>query len=163
KGLPLFESLVVFDNYQGHGYDLATKVFETCWGNIELREIDRTGYPLTLSAGLGAQLSLRLIYDRGRFDDGTITRMLGHLSSLLEGIAADPKLPLSALPLLTEPERRQLLVEWNATEAEYPRDRCVHELFEAQAERAPNRVAVAFEGAQLTYHELDRRANRVAH
>ena len=66
-------------------------------------------------------------------------------------------------PLLSDAERHQLLVEWNATEADYPRDQCLHELFEAQAARTPDAIAVVHEDAQLTYAELNAKANRLAH
>ena len=88
--------------------------------------------------------------------------MLGHYQTLLEGIVANPDERLSALPLLTEAERHQLLVEWNHTTVDYPKDRCLHELFEEQAERTPEAVAVAFEDEQLTYRQLNERANQLA-
>ena len=78
-------------------------------------------------------------------------------------MAADAERPISELPLLSEAERRRLLEEWNATEAEYPGEKCLHELFEEQAERTPDAVAVVLEEQSLTYRELNRRANRVAH
>ena len=78
------------------------------------------------------------------FDAATITRMIGHFQTLLEGMVAHPEQRLSELPLLTDAERHQLLVEWNATKTDYPRDRCIHELFEAQVERTPEAVAVVF-------------------
>jgi amino acid adenylation domain-containing protein len=97
------------------------------------------------------------------FDEATVARLAGHFRTLLEGIVADPEQRVSELPLLTEPERQQLLAGWNATQAEYPREACVHELFEAQVERTPDAAAVGFEGQQLTYRELNRRANGLAH
>jgi amino acid adenylation domain-containing protein len=81
----------------------------------------------------------------------------------LEGIVANPELLLSELPLLTESERHRLLVEWNNTFADYPQDKCIHQLFEAQVEQNPDAVAVVFEDKQLTYRELNCRANKVAH
>src|SRR5215210_8564591 len=89
--------------------------------------------------------------------------MLGHLHTLLRGIVEDPDQRLSELPLLSEAERHRLLLGWNDTATEYPRDRCVHELFEEQVERTPHAVAVVFEDQQLTYRELNRRANQLAH
>src|SRR5215213_10341855 len=89
--------------------------------------------------------------------------MLGHLQTLLDAMAAHSDARLSELLLLTESERRRVLVEWNDTRTEYPRDRCVHELFEERAQRTPDAVAVAFEDQRLTYRELDRRANQLAH
>ena len=88
--------------------------------------------------------------------------MAGHLQTLLEGIVADPEQPISTLPMLTEAERHQILVEWNDTAADYPKDKCIHELFEEQVERTPDAVAVEFEGQQLTYRELNSRANQLA-
>ena len=97
-----------------------------------------------------------LEYNTDLFDRSTIERMVGHFETLLEGIVADPEQPISTLPLLTEAEPHQLLVEWNDTAADYPKDSCIHELFEAQVERTPEAIAVQFEGKQLTYRELNR-------
>jgi amino acid adenylation domain-containing protein len=102
-------------------------------------------------------------YNTDLFDSSTIERMIGHFETLLEGIVADPERPISTLPLLTEAERHQVLVEWNDTETEYPKDVCIHELFEAQAATTPESIALEFEGKQLTYRELNRRANQLAH
>jgi len=102
-------------------------------------------------------------YNTDLFDGATIARMAGHFQTLLEGIVANPHQRLSELPLLTAAERHQLFVEWNDTKAEYPSDKCVHQLFEAQVERSPDAVAVLFEDQQLTYRELNAKANQLAH
>jgi amino acid adenylation domain-containing protein len=102
-------------------------------------------------------------YDTDRFDRATIGRLAGHFRTLLAGAVASPTTRLSELPLLTEAERHEILVTWNATERGYPRNRCVHELVEAQAARAPGAVAVTSGDASLTYGELNERANQVAH
>ncbi|MGE5820443.1 MAG: condensation domain-containing protein, partial [Deltaproteobacteria bacterium] len=102
-------------------------------------------------------------YSTDLFESSTIQRMIGHFETLLEGIVADPEQPISTLPLLTEIERHQLLVEWNDTAGDYPKDSCIHELFEERVERTPNAVAVRFEGKQVTYRELNARANQLAH
>jgi len=104
-----------------------------------------------------------LEYSTDLFDTATTIRMLGHFQTLLEGIAADPDRRLSDLPLLTEAEQHQLLAEWNDTQADYPVDGCIHELFERQVEQTPNAIAATFEGKSLTYGELNRRANQLAH
>jgi amino acid adenylation domain-containing protein len=104
-----------------------------------------------------------VVYSTDLFDPPTIARMVGHFVTLLDGVAASPDRPVRQLPLLTEPERRQLLVEWNDTAVEYPRDKCVHQLFEEQVEQTPGAVAVVFEGRELTYRELNARANQLAH
>ncbi|MDT5062902.1 MAG: hypothetical protein QOH63_3361, partial [Acidobacteriota bacterium] len=108
--------------------------------------------------GLKAQID----YSTDLFDDASITRMLKHFVRLLEGVAADPYRHVSEFPLLTVEEQHRLLVEWNDTEADYARQSCLHELFEAQVERTPDSVAVSFAGEQLTYAELNKRANQVA-
>jgi amino acid adenylation domain-containing protein len=102
-------------------------------------------------------------YDTDLFDSDTIDRMVSHFQALLEGIAANPNRRISDLPILPEAERRRLLVEWNETKRYYPKERCVHQLFEEQARRTPEAVAVVFEDQQLTYRELDTRANQLAH
>ncbi len=102
-------------------------------------------------------------YNTDLFDGATIARMAGHFQTLLEAIAANPKQKISELPLLTPAQRQQLIVEWNNTWAEYPQDKCIHQLFEEQVERAPDAVAVVFEEEQLTYRELNARANQLAH
>jgi amino acid adenylation domain-containing protein len=104
----------------------------------------------------------RLTYAAALFDGPTIARMAGHLQTLLEGAVADPDRPLSRLPLLTEPERHQLLVEWNRTARPYPLDQGLHELVEAQACRTPDAVAVELGERRLTYQELDRQASALA-
>ena len=89
--------------------------------------------------------------------------MAGHLRMLLEGVTDDPEQHLSTLPLLTSREREQLLVEWNQTQADFPEDRCLHELFEHRSRSASDDSAVMSEGASLSYAELNCRANQVAH
>src|SRR5208337_3724554 len=115
-----------------------------------------------LSETAGA-ISCKVDYSTDLFEAGTVDRMLGHYRALLEGAVADPDRPVSELPLLDEAERQRVLVEWNATAADYPRDRCVHQLFEEQARRAPDAVAVICEEHRLTYRELNEQANRLAH
>ncbi|RPI05054.1 MAG: non-ribosomal peptide synthetase, partial [Zetaproteobacteria bacterium] len=102
-------------------------------------------------------------YNADLFDAATIDRLLGHYQTLLEGIVAAPDRPIGALPLLTAAERHQLLVAWNATATAYPRDCRVHELFEAQVARTPEAVAVVWADQTLSYGELNRRANQLAH
>jgi amino acid adenylation domain-containing protein len=108
--------------------------------------------------GLRAQVD----YSTDLFDDATIARMLKHFERMLEGIVADPNQRVSELPLLTAEERQRMLVEWNDTEADYARRSCLHELFEAQVERTPDSMAISFAGDELTYAQLNERANKVA-
>ncbi|MCV3211987.1 amino acid adenylation domain-containing protein [Plectonema radiosum NIES-515] len=102
-------------------------------------------------------------YNSDLFEAQTVHRMMGHFQTLCQAIANNPEQPVSQLPLLTEVERHQLLVEWNQTAADYPQDKCIHQLFEEQVERSPDSVAVVFEDCTLTYRELNSRANQLAH
>jgi len=102
-------------------------------------------------------------YNSNLFDASTIARMAEHFQTLLEAVVANPQQKVSSLPLLTIQERHQLLIEWNNTTKEYPQDKCIHQLFEEQVERSPDTVAVVFEGEQLTYQQLNARANQLAH
>ncbi len=119
-------------------------------------------FDLTLEALEQAEgLSLSLAYNRDLFAAGTIARMGEHLGNLVRGVVADPETKIEMLPLLSESEREQLLRGVNATATEYPRESCLHELFEAQVERSPEAVAVVFEHTELSYGELNRRANQL--
>ncbi|XYI02142.1 amino acid adenylation domain-containing protein [Sorangium sp. So ce1128] len=126
---------------------------------------NRPAAPVELALSVAASargLVATMVYCTDLFDPETIERMLGHLGLLLEGIAEGAERPIADIPLLTPEERRRMTVEWNATQTAYPRDACIHELFEAQVARTPDAVAAVEGGEVLTYRELDRRANRLA-
>jgi amino acid adenylation domain-containing protein len=108
-------------------------------------------------------LSGFLEYDSDLFEATTIDRLVGHFLALLEAVADAPDTRLSELSLLPEAERHQLLVEWNGTNRDYPRQTLTHELFEAQATRTPARIALRSGATVVSYGELDRRATRIAH
>ncbi|MBI5032798.1 MAG: amino acid adenylation domain-containing protein [Chloroflexi bacterium] len=110
----------------------------------------------------GNSLRGRVEYSTDLFDRATIVRMVGHFQTLLEGISANPDQPIRTLPLLTQAEQYQLLVEWNNTAVDFPPEQCIHQLFETQASKTPDAVAIVYDGAQLTYDELNRRANQLA-
>ena len=122
-------------------------------------KFDLTLSMLELESGLRGSWE----YNSDLFDAATIARMTEHFQTLLAAIVVNPEQNLSALPLLTETEHNQLLVEWNDTQTEYPQDKCIHQLFEAQVERTPEAVAVVFEDQSLKYGELNCRANQLAH
>jgi len=160
SGKPLFESLVVFENYQ-----LNALMHEQGdrWKNREFYLLGTTHYPLTVAGYLGPDLSLELTYDRQRFDDETITRMLNHLRTLLVEMVCDPNRRLLDLPLLSPAEQHQVLVEWNDTKRDYPKGKCIQELFEEQVERSPASIALVFEDRRVTYRELNIKANQLAY
>ncbi|MCA1634464.1 MAG: amino acid adenylation domain-containing protein, partial [Acidobacteria bacterium] len=111
----------------------------------------------------GGGLLLELRYDSARHDDAAAARLLEQLRTLVRSAADNVESPLGELEVIGEAERQQLLVEWNETRADYGPAKCLHSLFEVQAARTPDSVAVTFDGAGLKYRELDSRANRLAH
>lgn len=105
----------------------------------------------------------RFEYNADLFEESTIARMAGHWQTLLESIVANPTQRIAELPILREPEQHQMLIAWNDTVANYPKDQCLHQLFEAQVALTPEAIAALFEDKHLTYHELNSRANQLAH
>jgi len=104
-----------------------------------------------------------LEYNTDLFNEDTIKRMVRHLKTLLKNAVQNPDLGVDRLPLLEFDERQQLIIDWNRTEKEYPTDRCIHQLFEARAAETPEALAVVYGDNQLTYRELNARANQLAH
>ncbi|MES1260290.1 MAG: amino acid adenylation domain-containing protein, partial [Acidobacteriota bacterium] len=127
-----------------------------------LRVMAKFDLTLTLREA-GGRIVGGLEYATALFERATVERYLGYFRRLLEGMAADGGEAVDRLPMLSEEERGRVLYEWNRTEADYPRERCVHELFEEQVKKTPDAVAVEFEEESLSYGELNRRANRLAH
>jgi amino acid adenylation domain-containing protein/non-ribosomal peptide synthase protein (TIGR01720 family) len=156
---PLFQVMFVMqDNVSMSALELSGLT----WSALEI-DNDTTKFDLILRVTeVGGRLVGTLEYSTDLFNADTITWMTGHLQTLLEGIVAKPDQPLSTLSLLTSIEQQQLL-EWNQTQTDYPVDVCLHKLFEAQVEQTPDAVAVVFENQQLTYQELNQRANQLAH
>jgi amino acid adenylation domain-containing protein len=160
RGQPMFESIFVFENY------LMEAPLTKMIGGLGVRgnrSFERTGYPLTIVAEPGPELLLRILYDCRRFDDLTIQRMLGHLSQTVQIIIDGSVHQLEGLTAFADAECHQVLREWNDTRASSLRERALHELFEDQVDRNPDTVALVFRDQEVTYHELDRRANQVAH
>jgi amino acid adenylation domain-containing protein/non-ribosomal peptide synthase protein (TIGR01720 family) len=156
---PLFQVAFVLQNAPASEIELAGLTLSTLATEHKTAKLD-----LTLSL---EQINDELIgvweYNTDLFDDDTIARMAGHFQTLLTGIVAHPEQPIAELPLLTVTERHQLLFDWNDTAREYPQDKCIHQLFEEQAARTPDAIAVVFEQEELTYQQLNQRANQLAH
>ncbi len=107
--------------------------------------------------------TLEFQYDGERFAEDSIERLSRYFQILLTAAVSEPETQVSRLPLLPQEELRKLIVDWNQTSADYPRDKCFHELFEAQAEITPDRPALRFNDDLLSYRELNERANQMAH
>jgi amino acid adenylation domain-containing protein len=156
---PLFQVMFVLDNNPPARIELP----DITLSPVEA-ESGAAKFDLTLSLAPGPDnLAGYVEYNTDLFDRSTIERLLGHFRTLLEGIVADPQQKIATLPMLTEPELRQLLVEWNATAVPYPDNSTIHALFEEQAAQRPDAPAVIKDNFQLSYAELDRKANQLAH
>jgi amino acid adenylation domain-containing protein/non-ribosomal peptide synthase protein (TIGR01720 family) len=159
-GIPLFESLVVFENYPVKS---ALKDAPTAFLNVtQFHLIEKTNYPLTLIVVPASELRLKISYDCARFEANTINRMMGHIKTLLEGMIANPEKKLGDLSLLTKTECHQL-VTWNQTETDYPKNQTIVDLFQTQVEKTPDNIAVVFEQQTLNYQILNTKANQLAH
>jgi len=161
RGARLFEYVLVFENYPMDpmgGRQAGGKLRIT-----EVENVDVAHYPLLLGINTGEELRSFYQYDRRRLGGAEVERLIGHLWRVLEQMAAAPEKKLSELSLLSEAERRQMLVEWNQTAREYGGEECIHRLIEEQVERMPGEVAVVFGEQELSYGELNRRANQLAH
>ena len=107
--------------------------------------------------------SISIEYNTDLFEAETIKRMMAHYCNLLQGIIIDPLQSTARLPMLHETERHQLLVEWNKTLREFPEHTCIHDLIEAQVQATPDKIALSFEDQNLTYAQMNVKANQLAH
>lgn len=160
RGTPMFESILGFENYPLNGLPPGDRKSDDA-APVTLFEM--TNYPLSLIIVPLERLWVRFLYARPRFDPGTITRMLGHLETLLEGMVSNTQACLWELPILTSAERQQLVAEWNGTRAVYPAGTCIHELVQSRVERLSGALAVVCGDQSLTYLRLNQRANQLAH
>jgi amino acid adenylation domain-containing protein/FkbH-like protein len=156
---PLVQVFFILQNAPDQGAQLAGLPIEpfeadtdTAKGNLFLSLVEREGH-----------LRARLEYNSDLFDAATAHRLLAHYQTLLQSAVSHPDTEVRRLPLLLPEERRQLLSEWNSTQADFPNDLCVHQLLEAEASLNPSRIAASFEGLQIIYGDLNQRANQVAH
>ncbi|MEH1882694.1 non-ribosomal peptide synthetase [Nostoc sp.] len=159
-GMPLFESLFVFENYP---LDSAEQDTKKTLEISHIRCFERTNYPLTVVVNPQSQLSGRIVYDASRFEPEIIGRMIGHFQTLLAGMAANLKQNVSELSLLSAAEEEELIIQESSQNIDSIRYKCIHILFEEQVEKTPNAVAVVYEKEYLTYRELNKRANQLAH
>lgn len=155
---PVFESILVFENYSVPEMMSGIEDFEI----KELGSHDETNFPLTLVAGLNEKLMLRLIYSTNRFENDYVNNMLRHVASLLSAFVKNPDQKLSSIDLLSESEREKMLSTWNNSESDFPSDECIHWQFEKQVSKSPNAIAIYHDGNHLTYHQLNKRANILA-
>lgn len=162
---PLFDSLLVFENYR---LDTAMRSLGSAWSEREVELHELTNFPITLAAYDGKALSFKIEFDRNRFEDSAIVRMLGHLRRVLEAMAENPAALIRDVQIVTDTEREQLVHDFNLP-SQLKSDSitadgtiCLHNLFERQVLRSPESVALTCDGESLTYAELNAQANRLA-
>jgi amino acid adenylation domain-containing protein/non-ribosomal peptide synthase protein (TIGR01720 family) len=159
-GIPLFNTLFVFENYPVVEHKNQLIKFE----NIQI--IEPTHYPLTclvIPNKKTGQITIRLAYDGGCIAAKNIKSLLDHLHTLLMGLVKDPQHSIHSLNILTPSEYRQIVVEWNKTIINYPNPCTVHQLFEEQVAKTPDNIALIFGEQQLTYNAVNQQANQLAH
>ncbi len=157
RGQPLFESIVVFENYPVSAA-VRTGADDLAITGVQIHE--QTDLPLTLIVLPGDTLELKLGYSQARYDVPAVTQLLHHLARLLAGLTGAPT--LAAIDLLSDAERWQVLQQWNATEAAFPRDATLVDLLADQAARTPDTIAVSDDVARLTHRQLHLRAQTLA-
>lgn len=159
RGLPLFESVFVFENYPvKSGWEHRANGAEI--GG--LRSVERSNFPLMILVAARKSVDIAATYDTRRFSAEAVRRMMAHYQTLLEAIVCGADGRVRDLNMLGAEERRQALEEWNQTQTTFP-DVCLHQLFEAQVRRTPNALALEHGKCRWTYQELDARANQLAH
>ncbi len=154
---PLFQVMFALQNIPKDSYELANLTLSAMEADTGAAKFDLTMFFYPTEDGLLGVLE----YNTDLFDQDSIKRMWLHFETMLQSLLAHPEKQIHSLALLTEPERRQLLTEWNDTATDFPQG-CFHQLFEAQVERSPNAIAVEYEDTKLTYDELNQSANRLA-
>ena len=160
KGRALFDTIVVFENYPVDG-----TTFQN--GNASLhienvRYLEQSNYPLSVLVEPGKQLQLYIIYNDSYFDDSVIGRLLGHLETILTSVVTNPMQPIKAIEMLTTAERQQILYTWNNICLDLPQPQQIQQFFEEHVTKKPNTVAVMDKDEQLTYGDLDQKANQLA-
>ncbi|MGX1187344.1 amino acid adenylation domain-containing protein/non-ribosomal peptide synthase protein (TIGR01720 family) [Pseudomonas sp. F-14 TE3623] len=160
-GEALFDNILVFENYpisqaleQGAPQGLR-------FGPVA--SLEQTNYPLTLLVSLDTQLSVHMSYQRASFASATVAQLAAHLQHLLSQMIDAGERCLGELVLLDETEQQQVLLDWNRADEGFAQDLCIHQLIDRQVAAQPDALAVTFASQQLTYAELDGRANRLAH
>ncbi|PRA33148.1 non-ribosomal peptide synthetase [Pseudomonas poae] len=160
-GEPLFDSILVFENYP-----VAEALKQAASGELSFGQVDdheQTSFALTVAIALKDTLSISFAYDRQQFSDEAIQGLSGHLERLLNSMLEDPQQRLGNLPMLGAVQHHNQIELWNQTDTEYPGEVFVQRLFEEQVRQQPDTTALVFDGQSLSYVELNHRANRLAH
>ena len=160
-GEGLFDTLLVFENYPVGDALQQSAPAGLAFGNVHGHE--QSSVPLTLAISAGAQLSVHYSYDRQCFTQESIAQIARHFGTLLQALVEDPQQVIAQLPLFDAQERQAIIHDWNRAPANHRPDQCLHQLIEAQAARTPEAIAVVSGERTLSYRQLNRRANQLAH
>lgn len=161
-GTPLFETMLLYETHELNTTLRTSGGPE--WQRRELTIHEQPALPLTIKVMDGARFEVAALYDRRRFRDAAIARLLDSVVITLERLAgARPGQRLGAIDVLPERERRRIVHDWNATAHPFPAELRIHELFEQRTDEQPDALAVEMDGQAVTFRELDQRANRLAH
>ncbi|MBL8192752.1 MAG: AMP-binding protein, partial [Blastocatellia bacterium] len=160
RGQSLFDTILVYENYP---IDFSLQEYK---GALSLRNpkvIERTNLPITVQIFPAEQILIRIIYDSSRFEPKAINQILEHLKTILREITLNPNQLLSQVSLMSQAEKEELLYTWNNTYCDYDREITIHQLFEHQVIKSPSSTAIIFEDKELSYKELNEKANQLAH
>ncbi|NEW06408.1 amino acid adenylation domain-containing protein [Paenibacillus sp. SYP-B3998] len=160
----LIKHIMVFENYPVEA-QMEQAGSQDDSGNLVITDVqvaEQTNYDFNLMIMPGEKIVIRFDYNAQVFERASMERLKGHLVHVLEQIAANPQVAVGELELATAEEKTELVTVFNDTAADYPREKTIHRMFEEQVELGPDAVAVVFEEAQLTYRELNERANQLA-
>ncbi|MCK9776010.1 amino acid adenylation domain-containing protein [Pseudomonas syringae] len=160
-GEALFDTILVFENYPVSEALQQAAPPGLVFGGLRTQE--QTHYPLTLVVNLGETLSLRFSYAREAFSEQHMAQLSAHFQQVLQALTHDAQTALGELALLSDREQQHVLREWNATAADFPSEACLHSLIEAQVCATPDAPALIFATEQLSYAQLNARANQLAH
>lgn len=159
RGTPLFDTFLLFENYP------LEQSLQRWAKNLRIqnaRTVGRQFNNLTIMVNTGSRMNLKILYDNGRFELENIRRLFGHMEALFQGMLSEAQ-RISELRMLTPEECELILDTWNGTSQDHGEIRCVHELFESQARRCPGSVALADGTKQMSYQELNQKANQLGH
>ena len=159
RGIPLFESVLVFQNLP---FD---PVLENTADGLKITDVigyERNNLPLTIVGAPGQEMLLGILYDYSRYDHEIVRLILQHLETILEAIGVNSNVNVGDLPSLSQAEQKKILGEWNRTESEYESQKCIHELIENRVEARPDAIAVTYEDREVSYRDLNSRANQLA-
>ena len=156
---PIFQVMFAYQNYRKE-----TFVMDNLAINKVAREVTHAKFDLTLeiTEEQNGQLMCAFDYNTDVYEDEMIKRLADHYQILIKRLTENYELPIKALPVLTSAEYQEMIFDWNQTFAPYPKDKCLHQLFEEQVSKTPQAIALSFGKASMTYDELNRKANQLA-